>query len=180
MSKSRGGYSPSARKRRRRAAALSQQMRRGDGNAAFRLLQRGRAFKGLAKGGWGWRLALANAARQGKYKQRLAAAAVAAERQRLEAQCRVTPAMLAALRARYGTGGLRRDYAEGECRPVAPGGTCSACGWRWAALKRIGSRYHKRKGCNSRSLGLALSKAIRHSRPGFGNDPVCGNSGSCI
>jgi hypothetical protein len=135
MSKAHGGYSRSARERRRRAAALSQQMRHCDGNAAFRLLQRGRALKGIAKGGWGWRLALANAARQGKYKVRLAAAALAAERQRLGAQCRVSPAMLAALRVRYGTGGVRDDYAEDECRPVAPGDHCPVCAWRWGSTE---------------------------------------------
>ena len=100
-------------------------------SAAFRLLQRGRALKGIAKRAWDWRLALANAARQGKYKQRLAEAAVAAERQRLEAQCSVSPAELAALRARYGTSGVRGDYADGECRPVPLGGKCPVCAWRW-------------------------------------------------
>jgi hypothetical protein len=114
MSKAHGGHSRSARKRRRRAAALSQQMRRGDGNAAFRLLQRGRALQGIAKRGWRWRLAMANAARQGRHEQRLVEAAIAAERQELEAQCTVkSPAVLDALRARYGGGGLRGDYADG-------------------------------------------------------------------
>jgi hypothetical protein len=109
-------------------------MRHGDGNAAFRLLQRGRALWGIAKRGWGWRLAMANAARQGKHKQRLAAAAVAAERQKLEAQCTVkSAAVLAALRVRYGGGGLRGDYHNGECRPVAPGGECPVCAWRWGS-----------------------------------------------
>ena len=109
-------------------------MRRGDGNAAFRLLQRGRALQGIAKRGWRWRLAMANAARQGKHVERLAAAAVAAERQMLEAQCTVkSPAVLAALRARYGSGGLRGEYSNGECRPVAPGGACPVCAWRWGS-----------------------------------------------
>jgi hypothetical protein len=132
MSKAHGGYSRLARKRRRRAAVLSQQMRRGDGNAAFRLLQRGRALHGIAKRGWGWRLAMANAARQGKHIQRLADAAVVAERQKLEAQCMVkSAAVLVALRVRYGAGGVRGDYADGECRPVSPGGKCPVCAWRW-------------------------------------------------
>lgn len=134
MSKAHGGYSRTARKRRRRAAALSQQMRHGDGNAAFRLLQRGRALQGIAKRGWGRRLALANAARQGKYKRRLAAAAVVAEWRRLEAQCTMkSPAVLAALRVRYGTGGVRGDYSDGECRPVGPGGKCPVCAWSWGS-----------------------------------------------
>lgn len=134
MSKAHGGYSRTARKRRRRAAALSQQMRHGDGNAAFRLLQRGRALQGIAKRGWGWRLAMANAVRQGKHIQRLAEAAVVAERRKLQAQCTVkSAAVLAALRVRYGTGGVRGDYADGECRPVAPGGECPVCGWPWGS-----------------------------------------------
>jgi hypothetical protein len=109
-------------------------MRRGDGNAAFRLLQRGRALQGIAKRGWRWRLAMANAARQGKHEQQLVAAAIAAERQQLEAQCTVkSPAVLAALRVLYGGGGLRGNYAEGECRPVAPGGACPACAWKWGS-----------------------------------------------
>jgi hypothetical protein len=109
-------------------------MRHGDGKAAFRLLQSGRALKGIAKGGWRWRLAMANAARQGKHVERLAAAAVAAERQMLEAQCTVkSPAVLAALRMRYGSGGLRGEYSDGECRPVAPGGKCPVCAWRWGS-----------------------------------------------
>lgn len=133
MSKAHGGYSRSAReRRRRRAAALSQRMRHGDGDAAFRLLQRGRALQGIAKRGWGWRLTMANAVRQGKHMQRLAEAAVVAERQKLEAQCAVKSA---ALRVRYGTGGVRGDYADGECRPVAPGGGCLACAWRWGSTE---------------------------------------------
>jgi hypothetical protein len=76
-------------------------------------------------------LAMANAVRQGKHEQQLVAAAIAAERQQLEAQCRVSAAVLDALRARYGTGGLRGDYADGECRAVARGGDCPACGWKW-------------------------------------------------
>jgi hypothetical protein len=109
-------------------------MRRGDGDAAFRLLQRGRALQGIAKRGWRWRLAMANAARQVKYDQRLLAAAIAAERQQLEAQCTVkSAAVLSALRVRYGTGGLRGDYRDGECRPVGPGGECSVCAWRWGS-----------------------------------------------
>ena len=37
--------------------------------------------------------------------------------------------MLAALRVRYGAGGVRGDYRDGECRPVGPRGKCPACGW---------------------------------------------------
>ncbi|SRR6266851_505344 len=126
MRKSHGGYSRTARKRRYRAALLSQLMRHGDGDAAFRLLQRRRALQGIAKRGWGWRLSLANNARHRRRKQRLAAAAITAERQKLEAQCTVKSAIaLSALRARYGAGGFGGDYREGECRPVGPGGEMS-------------------------------------------------------
>jgi hypothetical protein len=77
---------------------------------------------------------MANAARQGKQKQRRVAAAVAAERQKLEGQCTVKSApALAALRVRYGGGGVRGDYAIGECRPVPPGGQCPVCAWRWGS-----------------------------------------------
>jgi len=105
------------------------------GTLLFVMLQRGRALKGISKRGRRWRLAMANAARQGKHKQQLVAAAVVAERQRLEAQCRVPATMLGALRMRYGTGGVRGDYADGECRPVAPGGECPVCGWTWASTE---------------------------------------------
>ena len=66
---------------------------------------------------------LANNARHRKRKERLAEAAVAAEWQKLEAQCTVKSAIaLSALRARYGTGGFGGNYRDGECRPVAPWG----------------------------------------------------------
>jgi predicted GNAT family N-acyltransferase len=127
-----GGNSRSASKQRKRAALLSQRMHHGDGVAAFRLLQRGRALKGIKKLGWRWRLAMANAARKRNHEELLAAKAAAAERRRIEEDCTVTsPKVLAALRVRYGTGLVRGDYAEGECRPVAPGGKCPACAWRW-------------------------------------------------
>jgi hypothetical protein len=81
------------------------------------------------------RLAMANAVRQGKHEQQLVAAAIAAERQQLEAQCTVkSPAVLDALRARYGGGGLGGgNYSDGECRPVAPGGACPVCAWTWGS-----------------------------------------------
>jgi hypothetical protein len=129
---SHGGNSRSARKRRTRAAILSQRMRNGDPEAAFSLLQRRRALQGIAKSGWRRRLALANAARLGNREHRLAAIALAPEEQRIQAQCVVkSPKLLAALRVRYGSGGVRGDYTDGECRPVAPGGACPACAWRW-------------------------------------------------
>jgi hypothetical protein len=122
----------SARKRRQLAGALSQRMHHGDGDAAFRLLQRGRALKGVKKLGWRWRLAMANAARKRNHEALLAAKAAATERRRIEEDCTVTsPKALAALRVRYGTGVVRGDYADGECRLVAPGGKCPAYAWRW-------------------------------------------------
>jgi len=133
MSKAHGGHSQSARKRRRLAGALSQRMHCGDGDAAFRLLQRGRALKGVKKLGWHWRLAMANAARKRNHEELLAAKAAAVEQRRIEEDCTVwSPKVLAALRVRYGTGLPRKgNYAEGECRPVAPGGKCPVCAWRW-------------------------------------------------
>ena len=84
-------------------------MHHGDGNAAFRLLQRGRALKGVKKLGWHWRLAMANAARKRNHEELLAAKAAAAEQRRLEEDCTVTsPKALAALRVRYRTGVVRR------------------------------------------------------------------------
>src|ERR1700730_13861703 len=71
MSSSHGGYSRTARKRRKRAAKLSQQMRHGDGDAAFRLLQRRRAMRGIAKHGWALRVHAMNVARYWKREQRL-------------------------------------------------------------------------------------------------------------
>jgi hypothetical protein len=135
MRKSHGGNSRAARKRRNRAAVLCQQMRRGDRKAAFSLLQRRRALLGIAKGGWGWRLAKANAARLQKHRQRLQAAADVAEQQRQETQStmKLSVRARAALRARYGQGGFRADYGEGECRPVAPGVKCPVCGWTWGS-----------------------------------------------
>jgi hypothetical protein len=136
MSKSHGANSRAARQRRKRAGALSRRMRYGDSDAAFRLLQRRRALQGIAKSGWRWRLAIANAARKRNHEELLAAKAAATERRRIEEDCTVTsPKALAAFRARYGSGILRGDYAEGECRPVAPGGKCPACAWRWGNPK---------------------------------------------
>jgi hypothetical protein len=135
MTKLHGGYSRAARKRRERAATLAKQMHYGDSDAAFRLLQRGRALKGIAKRGWEWRLALANAARLRKRQERAAAAAVEAEQRRLREQWEAAStqrstspwrsilssgAQLNLYRARYGTGGVRGDYRDGECRPVGP------------------------------------------------------------
>jgi predicted GNAT family N-acyltransferase len=80
-------------------------MHRGDGDAAFRLLQRRRALRGIQKLGWRWRLAMANAARKRNHEELLAAKAAATERRRIEEDCTVTsPKALAALRARYGMG----------------------------------------------------------------------------
>jgi hypothetical protein len=74
---------------------------------------------------------MAIAARKRNHEELLAANAAAAERRRIEEDCTVTSQKaLAALRVRYGTGVVRGDYAEGECRPVAPGGKCPACTWR--------------------------------------------------
>ena len=90
-------------------------------------------MKGIKKLGWHWRLAMANAARKRNHEALLAAKAAATERRRIEEDCTVTsPKALAALRVRYGTGLPRKgNYAEGECRPVAPGGKCPVCAWRW-------------------------------------------------
>jgi hypothetical protein len=116
------------------AATLARKLRLGDSDAALSLLQRQRALAGIRKHGWCWRLLLANNARHLKRMQRLDAAAFEAERQRLEAQCTVKSASaLAALRARYGAGGFGGDYRDGECRPVAPGGECPVCAWRWGS-----------------------------------------------
>jgi hypothetical protein len=76
---SHGGNSKSARKRRQLAGELSQRMHPGDGDAAFRLLQRGRALRGIQKLGWRWRLAMANAARKRNHEELLAAKTAAAE-----------------------------------------------------------------------------------------------------
>jgi hypothetical protein len=145
-----GGSSRAARKRREAAALLGKQLHYGDPDAAFRLLQRGRALKGIAKHGWRWRLELANAARLGKLKERRAAAAVEAEQRRLReewkaasTQRRTSPwpsilsrgAQLNLYRARFGTGGVRGDYRDGQCRPVAPGGKCSVCAWTWGGTE---------------------------------------------
>jgi hypothetical protein len=133
MRNSHGGYSRTAKARRRRAASLSQQMRRGDGKAAFSLWQRRRALAGIKKNGWSFKVNAMNCARYRKRQLRLHAAAVVAERQRQEAQSTVKldAGARAALRARYGRGGFCVEYREGECRPVAPGVECPACGWKW-------------------------------------------------
>jgi hypothetical protein len=126
--------SRTSRWRLTRSGMLSQKLRMGDSDAALSLLQRQRALAGIRKNGWSWRLSLANNARRLKRLQRVAAAAFEAERQRLEAQCTVKSAKaLAALRARYGAGGFHGDYRDGECRPVAPGGECPVCAWRWGS-----------------------------------------------
>jgi hypothetical protein len=147
-SREHGGSSRAARKRREAASLLGKQLHYGDPTAAFRLLQRGRALKGIAKRGWKWRLELANAARLKKYREQFTAKAVEAEQRRLREQWEAASArrtmtawrsilgsrvQLNLYRARYGTGGVRGDYREGECRPVAPGGECVACGWKWGS-----------------------------------------------
>jgi len=81
---------------------LSKKLRMGDPDAAaLRLLQRQRALAGIRKHGWCWPLLLANNARNLERQQALAAATIAAERQRLEAQSTVKQASaLSALPAR--------------------------------------------------------------------------------
>jgi hypothetical protein len=108
-------------------------MHYGSSDAAFRLLQRGRALKGIAKLGWSWRLRMANAARLKKREERLHEAAALAERQRLKSECRLTDEVLVALRGRYGSGGFSANYGENQCRPVipVPGARCSRCGWEY-------------------------------------------------
>jgi len=137
MSKPRGGHSRSAVERRRRARVLSQQMRYGDGHAAFRLLQRQRALQGIAKRGWRWRLALANAARLGKHRElvRLRGIATQSQRQEVQSTIRLDDGSLVALRARYGRGGFSAVYRDGVCEPVAPGVECRACGWKWGSSR---------------------------------------------
>ena len=124
MLESHCGSSRSARERRKRAAILSREMRRGDSDAAFCLLQGRRALQGIAKGGWGWRLQLANAARLRKQSSR---------RMLAEATSLEPDRATAALRARFGTGAVSQDhqYRPDECRPVRPGESCAACSWRW-------------------------------------------------
>jgi len=133
MAKSHGGYSRSAQKRRERAAMLSQQMRHGDGDAAFRLLQRRRALSGIKKRGWSSQVRTMNETRRDKREQRLHALAVAGEQQRQAAQStfKLDARGLAAYRARFGQGGFSADYAEGACHPAIPGVPCPACGWQW-------------------------------------------------
>jgi hypothetical protein len=63
------GYSRTAKARRQRAAILSQQMRQGDSDAAFRLLQRRRALQGIAKRGSEWRVRLMNGTRAVKRRR---------------------------------------------------------------------------------------------------------------
>jgi hypothetical protein len=128
-----GGHSRTAEARRRRAGSLAQQMRNRDGDAAFRLLQRQRALLGIKKNGWALKVLAMNAARCRKRQQQIHAAAIAAERRRQEAQSamRLDDKAIAALRARYGRGGFSGEYHDSECRPVAPGVECLACGWKW-------------------------------------------------
>ena len=103
---------------------LSQKMRHGDAEAAFSLLQRRRALLGIAKRGWGWRLARANLARLAKQRY---------ERMLAEPAQPAPDRATAALRARFGTGGVSSDYQyrDDECRPVYPGERCPVCKWRW-------------------------------------------------
>ena len=132
VAKSKSGHSRSAEKRRRRAAVLSRQMRGGDGGAALSLLQRQRALSGIQQLGWSWRLQLANAVRIRKRQQRLEAAAIEAERQRLKSEYRLTDKVLAALRARFGSG-FGDNYGQNECKPVVPvpRARCGRCGWEY-------------------------------------------------
>ena len=65
MQGSHAGKSRTARKRREQAAVHSQRMRHGDSHAAFRLKQRRRALKGVAKYG-NKRVELMNQARLAK------------------------------------------------------------------------------------------------------------------
>src|ERR1700757_611023 len=111
-SKKSGGYSRTARRRRDKAAILSQAMRRGDGQAALSLVQRRRALQGIAKHGWSFKVHAMNVARYQKRKQRVQAAALAAEWRRLRSQYRLTFKDLAKLRAAYGSGALSGDYGE--------------------------------------------------------------------
>jgi hypothetical protein len=78
------GSSLASARRRAIASKLSQRLRDGDPEAAFRLKQRQRALKGIAMSGYQWRLELANEARRMK---REAAKRTAAERQ-LEPEAR--------------------------------------------------------------------------------------------
>jgi Transposase DDE domain group 1 len=120
-----GGNSRSARKRRKRTAILSQAMRDGDPDAAFRLLQRRRALQGIAKRGYRWRLVLANAARLGNREQRVAAVPLAAEQRRVQAECTVVAKALEALRARYGSAGSTiYTFPCPRCHSRARGGIC--------------------------------------------------------
>jgi len=93
----------------------------------------GRALAGINKNGWSFKVHAMDCARYQKRQQRLQAAALVAERQRQEAQStvRLSAKALAALRARYGQGGFRTEYHEGEFRPVAPGVGCPVCACRW-------------------------------------------------
>jgi hypothetical protein len=118
------GDSRSASKRRLRAGLLSRQMHRGDRKAAFSLLQRRRALDGIAKGGWGWRLQLANAARLRKQSYR---------RMLAETPSPEPDRVTTALRARFGTGAVSpgHQYRPDECRPVRPNESCATCSWRW-------------------------------------------------
>jgi hypothetical protein len=129
-----GGHSRTACKRRNRAALLSQRMRRGDSDAAFRLKQRRRALAGIKKNGWSLKVLAMNAARHRKRQQRLQAAGFAAKRQRLERQSLNLSAKASQVyRARFGAGGIVVEYGPDDCRPVSPGGICDKCGWTWGS-----------------------------------------------
>lgn len=93
-------------------------MRYGDGDAAFRLLQRWRALAGIKKNGWSFKAQAMNCARDRKRQRRLQASAVVAEWQRREGQTTVKldAKALAALRARYGRGGSIHFNSHGAAR----------------------------------------------------------------
>jgi hypothetical protein len=111
-------------------------MHYGDSDAALRLLQRRRALAGIKKNGWSLKVSAMNAARHHKRQQRLQAAAVLNERRRVKAEYALTDAMLAALRARYGSGPIDAYKSDTQCRPVLPvPGRCSRCGWQYGNLE---------------------------------------------
>jgi hypothetical protein len=102
-----GGYSRTEHKRRERAALLLQRMHDGDAHAALRLLQRLRALAGIKKNGWSFKVHAMNPARYQKRQGRLQAAAIRAERQRLERQSmNLSAKARQAYRARFGAGGI--------------------------------------------------------------------------
>jgi hypothetical protein len=113
-------------------------MRHGDGNAAFRLLQRQWALRGIAKHGWSRRLQLANAERLRKRGQQVEAAVVVTEglqRQGAQSTVELSGGDHEGLRGRYGQAGVSTGYRESQCQPVVPGGECPACGWRRGSLE---------------------------------------------